>query len=225
MEKHRRVTGSNPKSHDSNCFDIEGMQTFQLDSSMRNTMQINEVLKVAQSEITKESNEYNYGTLQIKQGGKIVKPTQVTEDIGSVNQEEERHNQDETKIVNLTEDVDMLSEKIEEPNDAVQIKQASKIIKPTQATEDVGFVRQDIGSVNQDEEKHSQEDVDMLAEKVDAARKDKSSGTTVTNFIYNGECVGGHSIPGPKPKVIFLKEPYTEDSCCFLRGCNRVKSE
>ena len=226
MEKHRRFTGSNPKSHDSNCFDIEGMQTFQLDRSMRNTMQINEVLKVAQSEITKEPNEYNYGKVQNKQDSEIVKLTQdigfVNQDIGSVNQgahtaneDEERHNQDEMKKVNLTEDVDKLAEKMEEPNEynhkAVQSKQASKIFKPTKGTED-------IGSVNQDEQKHSQdetninvtEDVDMLAEKMDAATRGKSSVTTVTNFIYNGECVGGHSIPGDKPKVVFLEEPYTE---------------
>ena len=152
MEKHRRFTGSNPKSHDSNCFDIEGMQIFQLDRSLRNTVQINEVLKVAQFEITKERNEYNHGTAQIKQDRKIVKPTQVTEDIG--------------------------------------------------------FVSQDIGSVNQD--------VDVLAEKMDAARRVKSSVTTVTNFIYNGKCFSGHSIAGPKPLVVFLNEPYTEDNIPFV---------
>ena len=175
MEKHRRFTGSNPKSHDSNCFHIEGMQTFQLDRSMRNTMQINEVLKVVQSEITKEPNEYNHGTVQIKQDRKIVKPTQVTEDVGFVSQ-------------------------------------------------DIGSVNQAAHSVNQDEEKHNQdeiklnvtEDVDILAEKMDAARRVKSSVTTITNFIYNGKCIGGHSIAGPKPLVVFLNEPYTEDSIPFV---------
>ena len=176
MEKHRRFTGSNPKSHDCNCFDIEGMQTFQLDRSMRNTMQINEVLKVTQAEITKEPNEYNHGTLQIKQDRKIVKPTQVTADIGSVsqnigsvnegahsvNQDEEKHNADEIKIINVTEDVD------------------------------------------------------NLAEKIDAARRGKSSVTTVTDFIYNGKCFFGHSIAGPKPLVVFFNEPYTEDSLPFV---------
>ena len=169
MEKHRRFTGINPKSHDSNCFDIEGMKTFQLDRSMRNTVQINEVLKVAQFAITKEPNEYNHGTAQIKQDRKIVKPTQVTgdidfvsQDIDSVNQDEEKHNQEEIKIVNLTDDVD------------------------------------------------------ILAEKMDAARRAKSSVTTVTNFIYNGKCFGGHSIAGPKPLVVFLNEPYTEDSIPFI---------
>ena len=214
MEKHRRFAGSNPKSHDSNCFDIEGMKKFQLDRSMRNTMQINEVLKVAQFEINKEPNEYDHGAVQIKQGRKVVKLTQITEDIGffsqdidSVNQDEEKHNQDEIRIVNLTEDLDMLTEKMEEPNEyntgAVQIKQGRKSVKLTQVTEDIGFVSQDIGSVdqaahsvNQVEEKHNQdqvkvnvaEDVDILAEKMDAARRGKSSVTTVTDFIYNGKC-------------------------------------
>ena len=87
MEKHRRFTGSNPKSHDANCFDIEGMKKFQLHRSMRNTVEINDVLKVVQFEITKEPNEYNHGTAQTKQNRKIVKPTQVTEDIGFVNQD------------------------------------------------------------------------------------------------------------------------------------------
>ena len=242
MEKHRRFAGSNPKSHDSNCFDIEGMKKFQLDRSMRNTMQINEVLKVAQFEINKEPNEYDHGAVQIKQGRKGVKLTQVTEDIGffsqdidySVNQDEEKHNQDEIRIVNLTEDLDMLTEKMEEPNenhDAVQIKQDRKIVKLTQVAEDIGFVSQDIGSVgqgahsvNQDEEKHNQDqikinvadDVDVLAEKIDAARRGKSSVTTVTDFIYNGKCFVGHSIAGPKPLVVFLNEPYTEDSLLFV---------
>ena len=241
MEKHRIFAGSNPKSHDSNCFDIEGMKKFQLDRSMRNTMQINEVLKVAQFEISKEPNEYDHGAAQIKQGRKGVKLTQVTEDIGffsqdigSVNQDEEKQNEDEIKIVNLTEDSDTMTEKMEEPNEynhgTVQIKQGKKRVKPTQVTEDIGFLSQDIGSVdhgshsvNPDEEKRNQDlikiyvdDVDILAEKMDAARRGKSSVTTVTDFIYNGKCFVGHSIAGPKPLVVFLNEPYTEDSLPFV---------
>ena len=177
MEKHRRFTGSKPKSHDSNCFDIEGMKKFQLDRSMRNTMQINEVLKVAQFEITKKPNEYNHGTAPFKQG-RIVRLTQITEDVGFVSQ-------------------------------------------------DIGYVNQGAHYViNQYEERHNQdeikiiinvaENVEILAEKMDAARRDKSSVTTVTKFIYNGNCFVGHSIAGPKPMVVFLNEPYTEDSLPFV---------
>ena len=113
------------------------------------------------------------------------------------------------KIVNLADDVDMLAEKMEEPNEYNQ---------------DIVSVNQGAHSVNQDEEKHNQEeikinvteDVDITAEKMDAARRVKSSVTTVTNFKYTGKCFRGHSIHGPKPLVVFLKEPYTEGSVPFV---------
>ena len=190
------------------------MQTFQLDRSMRNTVQINEVLKVAQIEITKEPNEYIHGTVQIKPTKQHI--GSVNQSAHSVNRDVERRNQ---------EDVDMLTEKMEEPNEynhgTVQINQERKIVKPTQVTEDIG---PDI----QDEKKHNQDGikinvtedvVDITAEKMDAARRGKSSVSTVTDFIYNGKCFVGHSIVGPKPLVVFLNEPYTEDN---LRFVNKV---